>query len=47
MREIFPLTGIAVLQVDKEVERAGRLSPDRVGKALQSLALGHRWDSEA
>jgi hypothetical protein len=46
MREIFPLTGIAVFQVDKEVERAGRPSPDHVGKGLQSLALGHRWDNK-
>jgi len=46
MREIFPLTGVAVFQVDEEVNRAGRPTPDHVGKALQSLALGYRRGSE-
>jgi hypothetical protein len=46
MREIFPLTGVAVFQVDEEVDRAGSPTPDHVGKALQSLALGYRRGSE-
>ena len=46
MQEIFPLTGVAVLQVDEEGERAGMPTPDHVGKTLQSLVLSYGWDSE-
>jgi hypothetical protein len=34
VREIFPITGVAVFQVDEKVDRAGRPTPDHVGKAL-------------
>ena len=37
---------VAVFQVDEEAERAGMPTPDHVGKALQSLALGHRRGGE-
>ena len=46
MRKIFPLTCVAVFEVDEEVERAGRPTPDHVGKALQSLALALPRGSE-
>jgi hypothetical protein len=46
MREIFPFAGIAVLQIDEKTEWNARTRPDHVGKALQSLALGHWRGSE-
>ena len=46
MREIFPFAGIAVFQIDEEMEWNARTRPDHVGKALQSLALGHWRGSE-
>jgi hypothetical protein len=42
VREIFPFAGIAVFQIDEEMEWNARTRPDHVGKALQSLGLG-RW----
>jgi hypothetical protein len=46
MREIIPFTRIAVFQIDEEMEWNARTGPDHVGKALQSLALGH-WRGSA
>jgi hypothetical protein len=46
MREIFPFAGIAVFQIDEEMEWNARTRLDHVGKALQSLALGHWRGSE-
>jgi hypothetical protein len=46
MREIFPFAGIAVFQIDEKTEWNARTRPDHVGKALQSLALGHWRGSE-
>jgi hypothetical protein len=38
MREIIPFTGIAVFQIDEEMENA-RTRPDHVGKAPVSWRL--------
>ena len=46
MREIFPFAGIAVFQIDEEMEWNARTTPDHVGKALQSLGLRHWRGSE-
>jgi hypothetical protein len=41
MREIIPFAGIAIFEIDEEMEWNARTGPDHVCKALQSLALRH------
>ena len=45
MREVVPFTGIAVFQIDEEMEWNARTGPHHVGKSPQSLALSD-WRSE-
>jgi len=40
MREILPLAGFAVFQIDEEIERTARTASYDISKAHQFLALG-------